>query len=225
MSKTPSSEALLDFLTSQFARKELAPPRRNLQELAEVAARLVPLYLHPPKPLRRSAIAKRLATLSRNLRRAAKAASELGEQGISHMFVASGANREPETDNSLRIISDLQDWAEWSAKAAKTAKEMSLSARDHKGGRTPDARLRRLAIILMNRYETLLGLKASHTVDPSTGLGDSTFDRFVREAIRLNAPKDTHFSGRQIDDAVSRALPPRAKRHVKNRLRSGRRPE
>jgi len=85
-----------------------------------------------------------------------------------------------------------------------------LSDQDHKGGRTPDVRLRSLVTMLMNRYEFLLGVKASHTVDPATGLGHSTFDLFVKESIRLHAPEDTHFNPHRIDDAISWALSSRA---------------
>jgi hypothetical protein len=87
---------------------------------------------------------------------------------------------------------------------------MSLSAEDHKGGRTPDVRLRSLVTILMDRYEFLLSVKASHVIDPATGLGHSMFDFFVKEAIRLHAPEGAHFEPRHIDDAICRALPSRS---------------
>ena len=46
-------------------------------------------------------------------------------------------------------------------------------------------------------------------MDPVTGLGHSMFDLFVKEAIRLYAPKGTSLEPRQIDDAILRALPSR----------------
>jgi hypothetical protein len=63
--------------------------------------------------------------------------------------------------------------------------------------------------ILMNRFETLLGIKAAHTIDPDSGLGHSVFDLFVKEAIRLYAPEGIHFEPRRIDDAIRWALPSR----------------
>jgi hypothetical protein len=47
-------------------------------------------------------------------------------------------------------------------------------------------------------------------VDPATGLGHSTFDLFVKEAIRLYAPEGVHFEPTLIDDAIRWALPSRA---------------
>jgi hypothetical protein len=161
--------------------------------LSDAAKRLVPLYLQQRQPLRRAAVAKKLGTLSRNLQRAATAASELGEQGMTQVLLASQANIPPETAEPNEIIANLQDLATWSTRAAKTAQLMSLSEQDHKGGRTPDVRLRSLVTILMNRYEFLLGVRAIHTVDPAEGLGHSTFDLFVKEAIRLHAPEGANF--------------------------------
>jgi hypothetical protein len=210
MSENSSHAALLSWLIEHFDGDELAPPRSSKKELAVVAARLVRLHLGQCQPLRPSALAKKLATLSRNLGRAAKAATELGEQGMSQVLLASGGNNSLETDEPIRIIADLQDWAVWSTRAAETAKLMSLSAEDHKGGRTPNVRLRSLVTLLMNRYELLLGVKASHVVDPATGLGHSTFDLFVKEAIRLYSPEGTHLERRLIDEAIRWALPSRA---------------
>lgn len=87
---------------------------------------------------------------------------------------------------------------------------MNLSAEDHKGGRTPDIQLRSLVTVLMSRYEFLLGIRATHVVDPATGLGHSTFDLFVKEAIRLYAPEGTHFEARRIDEVIRWALPSRS---------------
>jgi hypothetical protein len=62
----------------------------------------------------------------------------------------------------------------------------------------------------MDRYEFLLGIKASHVIDPATGFGHSTFDLFVKEAIRLYAPERTNFEPRLIDEAIRWALPSRS---------------
>jgi hypothetical protein len=43
----------------------------------------------------------------------------------------------------------------------------------------------------------------------TTGLGHSTFDLFVKEAIRLHAPEGVHFEPSRIDDAIRWALPSR----------------
>jgi len=175
-----------------------------------VVERLVRLHLEQRQPLRRAAVAKKLVTLSKNLGRAAKAATDLGEEGMCHVLLASGSNIPVETAEPLRIIANLQDLAQWSTRAAETAKLMNLSAEDHKGGRTPDVRLRSLVTLVMARYEFLLGIRASHVVDPATGLGHSTFDLFVKEAIRLYAPKGMHFEPRLIDEVIRWALPSRS---------------
>jgi hypothetical protein len=166
-----SSEPLLGWLTSQFEGHEFAPSQQAQRELAELAKWYVGVYFGKARPLRRAAVAKKLRILSRNLDRAAKAASELGEDGIAQVLLASGSDGALERADPLEVIVKLHDWARWAPKAAETAKLMSWSAHDHKGGRTPDSRLRGLVTILMDRFEILLGVKASHTVDPDTGLG------------------------------------------------------
>ena len=86
------SGQLLEWLTRQFDGQDLAPPREARKELAYTAKQLVQLHLEKRQPLRRAAVAKKLATLSRNFRRATKAASELGEDGISQVLLASGSH-------------------------------------------------------------------------------------------------------------------------------------
>jgi len=61
--------------------------------------------------------------------------------------------------------------------------------------------------MLMDRYEFLLSIKATQRLDPDTGLGESTFDRFVKEALRHYAPEGVCFEGSRIDDAIRWALP------------------
>jgi len=210
MSEKSSRAPLLNWLIERFDGHELAPPRSSQTELSEAAERLVRLHLKQSQPLRRAAAARKLAMLSKNLGRAAKAATDLGEEGMSQVLLASGGNTPLETAELIRIIANLQDLALWSTRAAETAKLMNLSDEDHKGGRTPDVRLRSLVTILMDRYEFLLGIKASHVVDPATGLGHSTFNLFVKEAIRLYAPEGTHFEPRRIDEVIRWALPSRS---------------
>src|SRR5215204_6546386 len=120
MSENTTREPLLRWLIEHFDRGDLAPPRRSLQELSEVAARLVCFHLARRQPLRPAAVAKRIAILSRNLRRAAKAAEELAEQGMGHVLLESNASNSMETDKPTRMIADLQDWALWSTRASKT---------------------------------------------------------------------------------------------------------
>lgn len=84
MTDNSSHAPLLDWLTNRFDGQDLAPPRSSQKELADVTERLVRLHLEQRQPLRPAAVAKKLATLSRNINRAAKAAFELGEQGMSH---------------------------------------------------------------------------------------------------------------------------------------------
>jgi len=105
------------------------------------------------KPLRPAAVAEKISTLSRNLRRAAKAAEELGERGMSQVLLASNADNPLEADEATQIIADLQDWALWSTRASETAKLMSRSAEDYKGGRRSDARLLGLVTMLRDRYQ------------------------------------------------------------------------
>src|SRR5258705_11590501 len=136
MSNSSPGATLLNWLIGHFDGQELAPPRRSQESLSDAAEWLVRLHLQQRQPLRRAAVAKKLKTLSKNLERAAKAAIELGEQGMSHVLLASGGNNPLETAEPIRIIANLRDLALWSTRAAETAKLMNLSAEDHKGGRT-----------------------------------------------------------------------------------------
>lgn len=209
MSTDTSDAAFIKWLAKKLAG-ENAPDRRCLQELIDVARRLVEIHLGRQEPLRPAAMATKLRMLARNLGRASKAAREIGEQGISQILLASEANNVDSVD-PFRMIGELQDWAIWSQRAAATAKLMSFSSRDHKGGRTPDTRLRSLVTILLDRYEFLLGIRAGHTADPATGLGCSTFELFVKKAIGYYAPPEVEFSPDHIDKAIIRALTTRAK--------------
>ena len=112
----------------------------------------------------------------------------------------------PEREDEFIVISCLKDWARWSTKAAETAKQMSRSAMDHRGGRTPNRNLRSLVTILLDRFEGLLAIKATHVIDTNTGLGHSKFDLFVKEAIRFHAPPGSHFEPRLVDEAIRWAM-------------------
>ena len=72
MSEISHRAPLLNWLIGRFEGQELSPPRNSLETLSDVAERLVPLYLGERQPLRPAAVARKLATLSRNLGRAAK---------------------------------------------------------------------------------------------------------------------------------------------------------
>jgi hypothetical protein len=202
----PETSPLLKWLIEQFTEQKDRPPRRSLEELAAAAKRLTPLVLGQRPPLRRSLVAKKLATLSNNLARAAKAAAELGEEGLSQVLLASETNRPVELSETLGLLAYLQDLAMWSDRAADTAKLMSDSAKDNKGGPTPEVRLRRLVTILADRYHSLLGIKPSHTVNPESGLGHSTFDLFIKETLRTFAPKGLIFEPSGVDTAISWAI-------------------
>ena len=110
------SGQLLEWLTRQFDGQDLAPPREARKELAYTAKQLVQLHLEKRQPLRRAAVAKKLATLSRNFRRATKAASELGEDGISQVLLASGShpmNIVTFRDPAQPSVQDMLDKAMW----------------------------------------------------------------------------------------------------------------
>jgi hypothetical protein len=84
---------------------------------------------------------------------------------------------------------------------------MSLSEQDHKGGRTPDVRLRSLVTILMNRYEFLLGVRAIHTVDQ--GLGHAVIGETRSARDRCNRRPSPRRSPRWIGKSLmSRATTP-----------------
>lgn len=184
-----------------------------LEELEESAQRLVRLYLGKPKRLRPSAAARELKAMAKGLKRAAVAAERLGEQGMIHLFAASHASGEPDEWDPRPHIDYLERMARWADRAAEIAVELSESAEDYKGGRTPDENLRGLVVLLMDRFQELLGTRPTHSVNPETGVGESLFDWFAKVAITEFAPPGVIIEPRRIDDAIVWALGSRDLEH------------
>ena len=104
-----------------------------------------------------------------------------------------------------RHILYLQRMAAWSRKAAEVADQHSQSARNHKGGSTPDQNLRELVILLLIGYQEILGIKPSHTIDSDTGLVERGASAFIKQALVVYWPGHT-FKHRLIDETVRRSL-------------------
>src|SRR3954468_568267 len=95
-----SPEPLLNWLTKHFDGKEHAASRRKQLELANSTEWIVRLYLAKENPLRPAQMAKKLASLATNLRRASKAAKQLSEDGTDRVLLASEARNAPEEDEA-----------------------------------------------------------------------------------------------------------------------------
>lgn len=147
------------------------PSKPAISELARQAAFLVTLHLAAPARLRPSAIARRLATMSKALGRAADSAEAIGRQGIIYIIAASGTDREPAEVEHEPHLAYLRTLAVWTDRAAKTASELSQQALDNRGGRTPNETLRSLVSQLHDRYTEILSMKPTHTVDQESGVG------------------------------------------------------
>lgn len=184
---------------------EHGPSDEALTELVEDANRIIKLYLQRPEKLRPSMVARELTSLATNLRKAAKAAERLGNQGMLLIATMSEANLDADDLDMRRHIMYLQRMAAWSRKAVEVADQQSQSARDHKGGSTPDQNLRELVILLLIAYQEILGIKPSHTINPDTGLVERGASAFIKQALAVYWPEHT-FKHRLIDETVRRSL-------------------
>ena len=194
----------------QFRQRldELAPniPARTINELEQISAYIVPLYLGKEVQLRPSAAAREMKAFAKSLRRATTALERLGKQGMMHIHAASQSNRDFGDLDHRSHVEYMERMARSAERAAETASDISKSELDHKGGPQPDKNLRNLVVILMDRYQELLPIQPTHTVDPATGLGESLFDIFVKSAVGEFAPDGIHLEPRKIDDAITWAL-------------------
>jgi hypothetical protein len=196
---------LLDWLKDDLQGIEHGPSDEALSELVEDVKRIIKLYLERPEKLRPSAVAGELNKLASGFEKAAKAAERLGNQGLLLISAMSGANLDTGDHSMWRHILYLQRMASLSRKAAEVANQQSHSARDHKGGNTPDQNLRELVALLLIAYQEILGIKPSHTIDPSTGLVERGASAFIKKALGLYWPEHT-FKHRLIDEIVRRSL-------------------
>ena len=182
------------------------PPERAIKELERDAQRLVLQYLTKSNPLRPSAMARELKALNKQLARAAKAVERLGEDGMLRLFAASNANRSAENLDPRPHIDYFTRIALYARRAAETEQAESISAKDHEGGQSGDENLRSLVLLLMQRYQEILSIRPTHTIDPDTSYGVSDFNIFVGEALDIYNPTSTTFGLSRIKDAISLAL-------------------
>lgn len=196
---------LLEWLKHDLRDVEDGPSGEALLELVEEAKRILALYQERPKKLRPSAVARELNSLATHFNKAAKAAETLGNQGMLMIVSVSEANLDSDELDMRRHILYLQRMAAWSRKAAEVADQHSRSARDHKGGSTPDRNLRELVTLLLMAYQEILGIRPSHTIDPDSGLVERGASAFIKQALALYWPDHT-FEPRLIDETVRRSL-------------------
>jgi hypothetical protein len=182
---------------------------RALEELEESAKFVVRLYLGKPKRLRPSAVARELKAMAKGLKRAAEAAERLGEQGMTHLFAASQADAENENLDPRPHIEYFSRMARWARRAAETSAELSKSADDDRRGRPADQNLRSLVVLLMDRFQQLLCIRPTHSINGATAVGESVFDCFVKDAIAKFAPSDVFIEPGHIDNVILWALPSR----------------
>jgi hypothetical protein len=197
-------------LTNHLEGLGVTVPAETLTELEASVREAVSRYFMGQKRLRPSAMARELRAMAKGLNRASNAAQRMGEQGMLHLYAASNANREPDNWDPSLHVDYLTRMARWAERAADTAIAEVKSTGDDRGGRTPDEKLRSLMVILLTRFQELLGIRPLHSVNVDTGLGDSIFDMFAKSAITEFAPGNAVIpDGRQIDDAIRWALPSR----------------
>jgi hypothetical protein len=123
------------------------------------------------------------------------------------MVAMSEVNPDAVTIEMRQHLLYLQRMASLSRKAAEVARLQSLSAQDNKGGPTPTQELRELIAALLLSYQEILGIRPTHTVDKEIHLAERGFTGFVKQALRLYAPKGVAFEPRLIDKVVEEKLP------------------
>jgi hypothetical protein len=199
-----SDAQLAEWLKQDLQHVEHSPSDEALIELVEDTRRTITLYLESPKKLRPAAAAGELNRLAKGLETAVRAAETVGKQGLLMVIAMSEANQDDLDPN--RHILYLQRMASLSRKAAEAAQQLSLSAQDNRGGRTPTQELRAIVATLMLSYQEILGIWPSHTVDKIIHLAERGFTGFVKEALRLYAPEGIVFEPRLIDKVVREKL-------------------
>lgn len=187
-----------------------SPPPGSIEALVAVSDSVIRRSFSRQKPLRPSETAKQMLALAKHLRGAAKAADQLGDKAIALIVAASNANRDGTDIEIEPHIHYLEQMAIWAEMAASESIEFSSALRDDKGGRTPDARLRYVITILMNRFQDLLAFVPTHTIDPQTNIGVSIFDLFVKEALRCCAPAGLSFEPGLVDETIRGILTSRS---------------
>ena len=182
---------------------------RAIKEMEYDAERLVRLYLGKSKPIRPSRQASEFAQMAKGLLRANKAMERLGPEVLRKLFVMSNAAHQVDEIDTRQHMDYITRIAMYAERAAEVMDEESISAEEHKGGRPPDENLRNLVTLLMDRFQELLAIRPTHTVHKETGVGESLFDLFAKEAIASYAPDDVYIEDRKIDEAIRWALPSR----------------
>lgn len=202
-----SAATSLPRFRAALARKARQVDEEAVERLEQEAQDLVRLYLaRKQPPLRPSHMAREMAALAKALSRAGKALEVLGEPGLLHVFLASGASRAPDNVDLEAHLAYISRLSRWSRESAQTAGQISHSTRDHLGGRMADERLRRLVAQLTLAFAHYLGIKPTHTISKDGGVGVSLLDLFVHEAIATWRPEQVLFEPHRIDDAIRWAL-------------------
>jgi hypothetical protein len=151
--------------------------------------------------------------MAKGLNRAVEAVEILGEQGMVHLLAASHSNTENDDYDPRPHIEYLDRMARWADRAALTASGLSRSARDNKGGRSPDQEVKSLIVQLATLFERRLCIVPTHTNDPDTGHGKSLFDCFVKDAIKTFAPNGVSVAPGKIDEITLQVVSD--KRHLR----------
>ena len=195
-------DELVVWLQSNVRRHETSPSDESIDALAEEAAQAIRrCFEHSPR-LRPSKVKRELTALAKHLGNAARSAATAGDQGLSMMAIASGADQEPDQPGMMALILHLERLARVSERAAELASGHARSMLDDHGRRSPDINLRDLIVHLMVCYQEYLGIIPSHTIDPDTGLAPGGVAGFIKEALRLHAPDGLTFEPRLIDEIV-----------------------
>jgi hypothetical protein len=179
---------------------------RAKEELEWSARDAITTFLSRPARIRPSFAARELKSLAKALKRASTAVERLGEQGMTFVWMSSGAQSGADEGDFRPHLEYLQRMARWAERAASMSAEFSQSTGDDKGGRSADENLRSLVVVLMHLFQEILGVRPTHTINPHTGLGDGVFDCFVKEGLIQFAPPGQAFEPHQVDSAIQRAL-------------------
>jgi hypothetical protein len=126
------------------------------------------------------------------------------------VLLASEAESIPDYPDWRAHVAYLDRMARGAERAAATEDGMAQSARDDRRGRAPDYNLQSLITLLMDVFQKMLAVRATHTWKEYKVCSDSLFDSFVHDAIKsFRPPGVKKITPRKIDYIIQRQLPGR----------------
>ncbi|WP_186421357.1 hypothetical protein [Bosea sp. CS1GBMeth4] len=197
----------MDLLLTRAASAGHAFKREVIEEFALAVEDLCSFYwLEKGKRRRPAATARHLRALAKYLSKAREHISALDRHGLliisSSLNTADGGDLAEAADLAAQILY----FSRAAQNAAAVAEHETKQIGDSRGGKTADSALRDLVLRIAIKYEKMISIKITHTVDPNTGIGSSIFNFTVYKAFDIFSPTPQDIPYRAIDEAVRSAV-------------------